>query len=128
MTEPRAKKSQQIILRLEEGTDAALRQAVKASGLTITEALRLAANALIIASDRFGKIPRDMEIRQAQVGDIDDMKDLLRRAVAIGEGGQEPYLPAAKPPVNPPSKPGAKDKPPDKSQRHRGDGPRAKVS
>lgn len=102
-------------------------EALAASGMTPQDALRMAAQAMVIAHLKFGKIPRDMEIRQAQIGNMDDMRDLLRRAIAIGESQQAPYdssqpsshhgqLKAAPPP-----------KPPDKSQRLRGDGPHRAV-
>lgn len=94
MPDPKPKKTQQIILRLEPRTNRDLRAAVQASEMTIAEALRLAANAMIIAQGRFGKIPRDMEIRQAPVGDrtgarafnqfSDDIQALLIEQVGKG--------------------------------------------
>ena len=83
-------------------------EACEGSGLAPADALRMGAQAMVIAFQRFGKIPRDMEIRQAQIGDIGDMQDLLRRAVAIGEKTQGPYiLPKSTKPPNKPRPHGA---------------------
>lgn len=104
------KKTDQIFLRLDGELGLQFGRAVKASGLSPQDALRMGAQAMVTAFLKFGKIPRDMEIRQAQIGDPVDMQDLLRRAVAIGEKSQAPYL-IEKPP-----------KPPVKSRKH-GAGP-----
>jgi antitoxin component of RelBE/YafQ-DinJ toxin-antitoxin module len=67
MAVKKPKKTAQIILRLDPELDAQFREVIDLSGLTITEALRSAASAMVGAHKRLGRIPKDMEIRQAQV-------------------------------------------------------------
>lgn len=86
MAPPRPKKSGPVGVRFSsEEQHARFLEACTGSNVAPQDALRMAAQAMIIAYQRFGRIPRDMEIRQAQIGDTGDMQDLLRRAVAIME-------------------------------------------
>lgn len=125
MPPKRAKKTETFGLRFEPELRARFNEAVAASDMTPAEALRIAAQAMVVAYLTLGKIPRDMEVKQAQIGNVEDIHGLLERVRAIAES-QGPYF-AHKPKTGQltPTPPG---KPPDKSQRHRGDGPRRAVS
>ncbi len=77
------KKSDLIGLRLEPVLRKEFTAAAKASDLTIQDALRLAAQAMVNARQKLGRIPKDMEIRQATVGPADDAIETIRKAVEI---------------------------------------------
>lgn len=92
MAHARPKKSDPFGVRFDsEEQRLRFAEACDASGLAPAEALRIAAQAMVTAYSKFGRIPRDMEIRQAQIGDNSDMEDLLRRAVTLGEQAHAPY-------------------------------------
>ncbi len=92
MTTRRPLKSDPFGVRFDsEEQRARFVEACQQSDLAPADALRMGAQAMVVAFQKFGKIPRDMEVRQAPIGAIDDMKDLLRRAVAIGEAAQATY-------------------------------------
>jgi hypothetical protein len=97
------KKTKSFGLRFAPDLRADLDEAAKASGLNSPEALRIAAEAMVAAYRKVGRIPRDMEIRQAIIGDAADLASLVERLQAVAES-QSPYLTNNKKPPKPASR------------------------
>lgn len=97
-----AKKNQQILVRLSDELDRRFVRACEQSDISPQDALRRAAQAMVIAHEKFGRIPSDMEIRQAQIGDMTDIFSLLDRVRAVAEE-QAVYETARKLPITRPA-------------------------
>jgi antitoxin component of RelBE/YafQ-DinJ toxin-antitoxin module len=97
------KKTSQIILRLDPELDRQFRNAINSSGMSIAEALRAAAEAMVTAHRKHGRIPKDMEIRQDHIGDLLDVNELLGRVQAVAEA-QALYTTNNKKPPKPASR------------------------
>jgi hypothetical protein len=104
---PKPKKSDSFGVRFDPELRSELEKAAGASDMTSAEALRLAAKAMITAYAKYGRIPKDMEIRQAHIGDMLDLNELLSRVQAVAEG-QAVYH-ALPQPKKPPGRPSPKE-------------------
>lgn len=125
MAHKRPKKSEPYGVRFDTEEQRLLfAEACDKSGIAPPDALRLAAKALVACYNTNGRIPRDMRIVQDYLAITEDQKRLMHAVAELGAAYELSLPPAPDGTL----KPGHKDKPPDKSQRHRGDGPRAKVS